>query len=252
MSGPTELAPGGSQIQHGPMPALTPIDDGIWLAEGGLVDFYGFPYPTRMVVVRLNNGRLWIWSPIGLSANLRAEIDALGRVAHLVSPNRIHHLYLQDWKAVYPTARLWGPASTIRKRKDLSFEAPLTDQAPADWQDEIDQFWFTGSFVLDEVVFLHRASRTVILADLSENFSPEFLEAHWKPWARRIARIWKITEPFGYAPLEWRVTWLKREGAREALARLLAADPEKVVMAHGEWQRENGRAYLENAFRWLV
>lgn len=232
--------------------ALTPIDDAIWLADGGLVDFYGFPYPTRMVVIRLRNGLLWIWSPIALSANLRSEIDALGRVGHLVSPNRIHHLYLQDWLAVYPAAKLWGPASTLRKRRDLAFQPPLTNRPPDDWQDEIDQFWFTGSLFLDEVVFLHRASRTAILADLSENFSTSFLEAHWKPWARRLARLWKITEPWGYAPLEWRATWLKREGAREACARLLAAEPQKVVMAHGEWQPREGLAYLEKVFAWLM
>ncbi|MGE0621142.1 MAG: DUF4336 domain-containing protein [Pseudomonadales bacterium] len=233
------------------MTALVAIDRDIWLADGGLVDFHGFPYPTRMVVVRLGSGLLWIWSPIGLSANLRAEVDALGHVGHLVSPNKIHHLYLQDWQAVYPAAKLWGPASTLRKRRDLVFQAPLTNLPPADWQQDIDQFWFTGSFAMDEVVFLHRASRTAILADLSENFSAEFLGAHWKPWARRLARIWKITEPWGYAPLEWRASWLKRESAREALARLLAAEPEKVVMAHGEWQPSGGSAYLETAFAWL-
>jgi len=234
------------------MAALLPIDEGIWLADGGIVDFYGFPYPTRMVVVRLTSGLLWIWSPIALSANLRAEVDALGRVGHLVSPNKIHHLYLQDWHAVYPAARLWGPASTIRKRRDLTFQPPLTNLPPPDWREDIDQFWFTGSFVLDEVVFLHRTSGTAILADLSENFSAGFLDAHWKPWARRLARIWKITEPWGYPPLEWRASWLKREAAREAMARLLASNPKKVVMAHGEWQPSGGLAYLERAFGWLA
>jgi hypothetical protein len=230
---------------------LQAIGNEIWLAEGELVDFYGFPYPTRMAVVRLASGLLWIWSPIALTANLRNEIDALGRVAHLVSPNKIHHLYLADWQAVYPAARLWGPASTIAKRRDLTFQAALTDQAPPEWEDEIDQFHFTGSFAMDEMVFFHRASRTAILADLSENFSAGFLEQHWPPWARRIARIWKITEPWGLAPLELRLSWFKRAGARTARNRLLEQNPEKVVMAHGEWQRTDGRAYLERVFAWL-
>ncbi|MGD8830984.1 MAG: DUF4336 domain-containing protein [Pseudomonadales bacterium] len=234
------------------MTDLVPIDEGIWLCDGDIVDFYGFPYPTRMVVIRLASGLLWVWSPIALSANLMTEVDALGRVGHLVSPNKIHHLYLQDWKAAYPAAKLWGPASTVNKRTDLAFQSALNDTAPPDWAGEIDQFWFTGSFFLDEVVFLHRASRTAILADLSENFSAEFLNAHWKPWARVIARIWKIVQPYGYPPLEWRASWISRARARDTLARLLDADPDKVVMAHGEWQREGGRAYLEKAFGWLT
>lgn len=230
---------------------LEPIGEDIWLAEGAVVSFYGFPYPTRMVVARLGSGLVWVWSPIGLSTNLRAEVDEIGRVAHLVSPNKIHHLFLQDWKASYPAAKLWGPQSTIRKRKDLDFQAPLTGTPPDEWSGEFEQFWFTGSRALDEVVFLHRPSRTAILADLSENFGQGFLQEHWAPWQRTIARLWKIVEPWGYAPLELRLTWWQRSGAREALEQLLAADPEQVVMAHGEWQQSGGRAYLERAFAWL-
>lgn len=233
------------------MDDLQTIGNDIWLAEGELVSFYGFPYPTRMVVIRLTSGLLWVWSPIALTANLRARIDELGRVAHLVSPNKIHHLYLADWHALYPAARLWGPASTIAKRSDLSFQAPLSDEAPPDWAGEIEQFHFTGSLAMDEMVFFHRPSSTAILADLSENFSAGFLEAHWPPWARRVARVWKIMEPWGLAPLELRLSWFKRAEARAARDRLLAENPEQVVMAHGEWQRSDGRAYLERVFAWL-
>jgi len=233
------------------MAELQTVGDGIWLAEGEIVDFFSFPYSTRMVVVRLSSGLLWVWSPIALSANLRSQIDELGQVAHLVSPNKIHHLYLADWKALYPAARLWGPASTISKRSDLTFQAPLTDQSPPEWAQEIDQFHFTGSPAMDEMVFFHRASRTAILADLSENFSAAFLEQHWSPWKRRIARIWRIMEPWGLAPLELRLSWFRRADARATRDRLLAQGPEKVIMAHGEWQRSDGRAYLARVFAWL-
>jgi len=121
---------------------LLSIDRNIWLVEGSIVDFYGFPYPTRSVVIRIADRDLWIWSPVALDPQMKDEIDALGNVTHLVSPNKIHHLYLQDWKRVYPQARIWGPASTIRKRKDLAFEAPLQDSSPPEWDGEIEQAWF--------------------------------------------------------------------------------------------------------------
>jgi hypothetical protein len=106
---------------------LQAIADNIWLVEGGIVSFYGFPYPTRAMIVRFGNGDLWLWSPVKLSEELRREVDGLGRVAHLVSPNKIHHLFLGEWKDAYPEAKLWGPASTIAKRSDLQFEAALQD-----------------------------------------------------------------------------------------------------------------------------
>lgn len=231
---------------------LTPIDTDIWLAEGPIVDFYGFPYPTRSVIVRLAGGALWVWSPIALGDALGAEVDALGRVRHLVGPNKLHHLYLGEWRARYPEAELWAPTSLIAKRRDLAFAGALEDQPPAAWADEIDQAWFRGSLFLDEVVFFHRASRTAIFADLSENFSAAFLDAHWAPWKRLVARLWKITEPWGYAPLELRLSYLRRGEGRAALRKALAWNPRRVVMAHGEWQREDGSAYLERAFAWLA
>jgi len=231
---------------------LTSIAANIWLIEGGIVDFYGFPYPTRSVVVRLNDGDLWVWSPIAIDEHIRAKIDALGRVAHLVSPNKIHHLFLSDWKTAYPKAKIWGPPSTIAKRTDLSFEGPLGDTPPPEWGRDIDQAWFRGSFLFDEVVFFHSPSKTVIIADLSENFSDEFLNRNWKKWARWIARFWKITVGYGYAPLELRLSWLGRKQGRRALDKLLSWQAERVVMAHGEWQPVNGQAYLERAFAWLA
>ncbi len=230
---------------------LEPVGELIWLAEGEIVNFYGFPYPTRSVVVRLANGDLWVWSPIALAHSLRDAINACGRVRHLVSPNKLHHLYLQDWKSAYPDAVLWGPASTIRKRDELKFQDALTDQPPHAWQSEIDQVWFRGSAAMDEVVFFHRVSSTAIIADLSENFGDEFLRTFWSRPKRMLARACKLTVGYGYAPVELRWTWFNRKPAREALNKLISWDPEQVIMAHGEWQKENGKAYIEQAFAWL-
>ena len=229
---------------------LEQIGENIWLAEGGIVNFYSCAYPTRSVIVRLPDGALWVWWPMELTKDLRAAVEALGRPAHLVSPNKIHHLFLGEWQKAFPEAKLWGPASTILKRKDLSFKAALESEPPEDWQGAFEMQHFDGSSFMDEVVFFHKESRTAILADLSENFSEKFLKEHWKWWQRPIARLWKIVEGYGYAPLEWRMSFDK-EKARAARDRVLAWNPARVIMAHGVWARENGRAYLEQAFGWL-
>jgi len=98
---------------------LEQVGDSAWLAEGKLVNFHGFPFPTRSVVVQLRSGDLWVWSPIKLSDGLIGELDRLGRVTHLVSPNKIHHLYLQDWMARYPEAQVWGLPSVIEQQRHV-------------------------------------------------------------------------------------------------------------------------------------
>ncbi len=231
------------------MARLQSIGKDIWLCEGGNVDFYGFAYPTRMIVVRLPGNKLWVWSPVALDEDLRGEVEALGEVGHLVSPNKIHHLFLTGWKAAFPEAKLWGPASTIAKRQDLGFEPALSEGAPESWGGVIEVFHFTGSPAMDELVFFHAPSSTAILADLSENFGQEFVQKYWRGWQRLLTKYWGIME--GKAPLEWRLSFFKKGAARAVRDRLLERDPKMVIMAHGEWQREGGREFLQRSLAWL-
>ena len=198
---------------------LERVHDALWVADGEIVDFHGFPYPTRSVIARFENGDLWNWSPVKLDKVLRAEIDKPGRVRHLVSPNKLHTLYLQDWKAAYPEAQLWGPQSTITKRRDIGFREALEDIAPAEWGSGIAQAWFRGSFATDEVVFLHRPSRTVIVADLIETLTDSFLRKHWRWWGRLLARLDGIVADKALVPAEWRWSFLNRRPACAARAR---------------------------------
>jgi len=227
------------------------VAENVWIIEGECVNFYGFAYPTRMVVIRLRSGDLWLWSPIRYTAAIADVLSPLGTVAHIVSPNKIHHLFISQWHNVFSNAKIWGPKSTIEKRNDLRFQPPLSDLAPIEWRDEIEHVWFNGSISMDEVVFFHRQSRTVIVADLSENFSEAFLMAHWKPWQRSLARLWGIVEGKGFAPLEWRLSFFKKRITRAAKNRVLEWNPEKVIMAHGQWQQHNGREFLERSFSWI-
>jgi hypothetical protein len=233
------------------MTSLVSIGEDIWIVDGSSVNFRGFPYPTRCVIIRLQNDDLWVWSPIALFDKLLCEIRSIGRPAHLVSPNKLHHMFLADWNSAFPDARLWGPQSTIKKRSDLLFQSALSGEPPPDWAGQIDQCWFRGSFMMDEIVFFHIPSRTAILADISENFSLAWLDDNWAPWQRYLARLSKIIEGKGYAPLDWRLSFVTRRAIREAKAKLLSWSPRSVVMAHGEWQPDQGREYLVSAFKWI-
>jgi hypothetical protein len=158
---------------------------------------------------------------------------------------------LQDSKARYPGAQVWGPQSTINKRRDLNFREPLSDTPPIEWQADLDQAWFRGSPILDEVVFLHRASCTVIVADLIENFTIGFFRKHWSWWQRPIAKLDGITAENPGAPREIRLSFIDRAAARAACDKVLGWNCERVIMAHGEWQRSDGHSFLVRSFSWL-
>jgi hypothetical protein len=229
---------------------LEQTHDALWVAEGEIVSFFGAPYPTRAAIVRLKNGDLWVWSPVKLSAELRAEVDCLGPVRHLVSPNKLHHLYLAEWKAAFPEAQLWGPRSTIRKRPDLEFRGALEDDPPSEWLPDIDQAWFRGSFAMDEIVFLHRPSATAIVADLIQTFSDAFLRKHWG-WFGFLARLDGLTQDQACAPREWRLSFVNRAPARRARDKVLGWECQNLIVAHGERPDSIGKAFLTKSFRWL-
>lgn len=219
----------------------------IWTAEGPVVSFLGFPYPTRMAVVRLSDRTLFVWSPIPLSDGLRGEVESLGEVAHLVSPNKLHHFWLGGWKNAYPRAWLYAPPGLRRKRRDINFDRELGDEPEPVWAQDIGQAAVAGNIFLTEMVFLHRLSRTAIFGDLLQNFRPDW----FKGWRGFLARIDGIVYPDYGAPRELRAAFWRRKDARKSLRRVLDFAPERVIIAHGEMARQDGASFVRKAFRWL-
>jgi len=226
---------------------LTEIDRDIWIAEGPSVSFFGFPYPTRMTLVRLSDGGLWLCSPTALSTGLADAVGELGPVRHLVSPNKLHHLFLGQWAQAWPEAKLWASPGLARRRRDLSFHGELADAPEPAWESDVDQVIFRGSFALEEVVFFHRASRSAIITDLVQKFDPTTLRG----WRGLLMRLDGLVGPEGSTPREWRLTFWNRRAAREALRTALAWDPQRLIIAHGPWVRENGREALARSLSWL-
>ena len=212
---------------------LTEIDRDIWIAEGPSVPFLGVPYPTRMTLVRLSDGGLWLCSPIELTDELADAVQALGPVQHLVSPNKIHHLFLGQWAQAWPEAKLWASPGLARRRLDLSFDGELGDAAEPAWENDVDQLIFRGSFAMEEVVFFHRISRSAIITDLVQKFDPATLRG----WRGLLMRLDGLVGPEGSTPREWRLTFWNRRAAREALRKMLGWNPQRLIIAHGRWVR---------------
>jgi hypothetical protein len=226
---------------------LDRIGDDLWIADGPPVFFFSFRFPTRMVVARLPDGGLWLWSPIALDDRLRDDIAKLGEPRYAVEPNSLHHLPLADWVTAFPKLRLWSPPGLAKKRKDLTFDGKLGDESPPEWRDVIDQVKIRGSVALTEVVFFHRPSRTCIVGDLIQKFDPHEVSG----WRGLVLRANSLVGANGSTPREWRATFLKRDEARASVRRALAWKPEQLVIAHGQRVTERGEDALRRSLAWL-
>ncbi|MBD8881638.1 DUF4336 domain-containing protein [Rhodanobacter sp. 7MK24] len=238
-----------------PLNSLKTVAPGLWIVDGPIVRMVALggsaPFPTRMTVARLADGGLWCHSPIEPDTALFAAIDALGPVRHLVSPNKLHYAYIAAWKQRYPDAVAWASPGVRERAADqkikVAFDADLGDVSEPVWAGDLDQLHFRGSRAIEEIVFLHRASATLILADLIENFEPAKLGTAMR-W---IARLGGVLDPDGKTPLDMRFTFRDRARARICLQQIMVWQPRRIILAHGRCYLENAEAELRRAFRWL-
>jgi hypothetical protein len=221
----------------------------LWVADGPtLIAAAGFHYPTRMAVIRLSGGDLFLWSPIAISDALLAGVKELGRVRHLVAPNMLHHTYLRDWQRAFPNASVYGPRGLSEKRKDVTFNSFLGESpAPPAWSGQIDLVAITNNRITTEFVFFHRQSETAIFTDLIQHFEPGWFTG----WRALVARLDLMVASEPSVPRKFRIAFADRAAAREALKRILAWPTKKVLFAHGDPVTEDAQAFLCRAFRWL-
>jgi hypothetical protein len=191
------------------------------------------PFTTRMTVVRLANGDLFLHSPIAFNAALAEQLRSRGVVRHLVSPNQFHYAHIREWADAFPDAITWGSAQAYRRaqarRIDLRFTTHLSETAPADWQDEIDQTLIPGG-VFKEFAFFHIGSKTLILTDTIINIELHKIN---QPW-RFATRITGMYYPRGQFFFGMRLPQLlQRRRTRSAFAKIRSWRPERIVLSHG-------------------
>ena len=219
----------------------------LYIADGPTVSFYGFPYPTRMAVARLSDGSAWVWSPLALTDDLVAFMNTFESVRHIVSPNKIHHLFLAQWHDQWPEARMYAPPGLAQRKPDLRFDAELCDDPDPAWAADIDQVIFRGSLAMEEVVFFHRASRTAIFCDLIQRHP----EATMTGWKGMLMRLDSLVGNDGSTPREWRASFLRRGKARVAREKVLGWKPERLLIAHGECAQTGATEIIDKALSWI-
>ncbi len=213
------------------MQTINKIDANIWTVEGSKVVFAGAAMGTRMTVVKLAGGELWVHSPVAWNSGIKAFIEQQGgAVAALIGPNKFHHLFLPRWREEFPQAEVFAEAQLKQKVASLADAHEITNQAPELYADEIDQVVFAGNRMFQEAVFFHRPSRTLILTDLLINLKDE----HMNPLARLFLKFEGVTFPNGGVPRLYRWFTRDKNPGRAALQVLESWSPEHIVFSHGE------------------
>ena len=229
--------------------AFLEFAEGVWLAASP-VGFLGLQLTSTMSLLRLGDGSLLVHSPGPLTAERRAAVEALGRVAHLYAPNLFHHLWIGDWAAAFPAARLHAPRGLTKKHPGLrvdrihgvSPEPASPDPAFAGVLDELP----IEGFRLRETALLHRSSRTLLVADLIHNVG--------RPTHRWTALYTRAMGFYDRVALSRVLRWTafdNRAAARRSIDGLLERSFDRLVVGHGQPLPEGGRDAIATGYGWL-
>ena len=224
---------------------LTQLQDNLWLCA---VPYraIGFPIGRQLVVIRLPAGGLWIQSPIPWTPALRTALAQLGEVRHVVAPNCYHDECLKEFQTEYPDATFHAAPGLADQRRDIRFAAKtLSDLPHPDWQSALGQHLVQGMPRLNEVIFLHRASRSLIITDIAMNFGSD------SGWLVKL--VMSINGGVGrFAPTGFCRSMMKdRPAVRASLNTILAWDFDRIIVGHGRNVETDGRRVFRDAFAFL-
>lgn len=230
---------------------LQKIDQNLWVAEQP-IKYFGLNLRTRMTVIRLQSGEIVIISPIRLSEQAIQQLNELGGVTHIIAPNLYHYMFANPLKEQYPNAVFWAAPGLKEKEPDLSIDQTL-EEDPFTLSNELEYLFFEGFRTLvpsgfeslNECIFFHSATRTLIITDAAFNFDATF------PWttqlAARVSGIYDMLSP----------SWLEKLAIAEkgqlsnAINKALEWDFDRVIMAHGSVIESGGKQAFSRAYAFI-
>lgn len=227
---------------------LRELGQDLWVAEQPL-RYFGLSVGTRMTIVRLAKRELAVISPIQISEAVVSQLDELGTVRHIIAPNLYHYLFVDHFKAMYPNATLWAAPGLEAKKPELLIDQIIGSHETDRWVgletvffDGFRTIGLNGFDALNEYVFFHAASQTLILTDTAFHFDDSFPII--TQLATRVIGGYKRLSP---SILE-RIATTEKEKVRESVEKVLAWNFERVIMAHGSIINSNGKEQFRRGY----
>jgi hypothetical protein len=231
---------------------LKEINKDIWVAEQPL-KYFGLSVGTRMTIIRLKNGELIVISPIQVDEVAIAQINELGNVSYIIAPNLYHHLFVADFKAIYPQAKLWIAPGLESKILNLSFDKIIGDGRDL-FIDEVECLLFDGFKTLslngissvNECIFYHRDSQTLILTDAALHFDESY--PLLTQFVTRAIGGYKKLSP----TLLDKIGTTEKEKVKASVQKVIAWDFKRVIVAHGSIIEKEAKQKFIEGYEWFL
>lgn len=212
------------------------LHENLWILTYPL-SVLGTNHGRTVTLIRLKSGKTILHSMAPFPPQDEAAIRAIGDPSWLVEAMLLHDTYAKEGRDIFPGPPFFGPEGFSEVVK---FETRSLRNPPAEWKDEVEVIEILGAPKLKEHVFIHKPSRTLIVADLVFNFPPQ--EQGWDKFFHRFIAGFKRYPGMSRV---FRLFVKDRDAFRSSIDQVMAADFDRIIVGHGQVIETNGKELLK-------
>lgn len=197
--------------------------------------------PLRSTLVTLKSGHKVLISPIEFSDAQLTELKKATLHA-LVAPNKFHHLFINKAAKDLNVSTLFLAPGLEKKRPDIEWPIVLSDKTWI-YQEELPMLVLQGMPSINECIFFHKETKTLIVTDFFFNLSGLTSGLKTLPF--------KILGTFNRPAISRLVILAtkNKNALRQSVKQILQWDFDRLVMAHGNIIESNAKEIFINAAR---
>ncbi|MGH7799573.1 MAG: DUF4336 domain-containing protein [Thermodesulfobacteriota bacterium] len=218
--------------------------ENLWVVEDEKFSVGVLQIGSRMTVIRLKHGELFVHSPIALSTTIRDSVDIIGKPKFIIAPNTMHHLFLKQFYNEFSDTELYIVPKLRKKLNDLPLAKDLVDGLDYPWNNEIKQHHVKGIPKLEKVVFFHSQTKTLILTDLAF-----YITADKPLFTRLFFRLNGVYDKFGPSRIFKHFILKNKSEFKKSLDYILTWDFDKIIISHGKLIEREGKYIFADAFK---
>jgi hypothetical protein len=206
------------------------------------------PYPLRLLganfgrvvtIVRLRSGQLVIHSTGPFTSADVAGILRLGQPGWLLEAMLQHDTFAQQGRQEFPKIPFLAPEGFSEV---VGFPTQPLIPAPEEWGGELKVLRIEGNPSMQEHVFLHTPSRTLIVADLLFNFGPDI-----SAWTRFLVICGVGLKHHPGMSRRFRMAVRDKVAFQRSVKTLATWEFDRIIVGHGEVLETDGKRLLEEA-----
>lgn len=197
----------------------------------------GMPLPVRSVFVPLEKAGVLISPGTKLQPS---DYQKLPQVTDLIGSNLLHTAGIPKALQSFPKARVWLPEDHEQKLKTKISGSTLTKEA---WpfQAELAMITIKGMPKVNEVVFVHKKTGSLIVTDLGFNLTKV---SGLGPWI--ILNLFGSYKRFALSKFYLR-NIVDRKAFQDSIYEMMQFDFDQIIVSHGENIYSGGKEIFKKA-----